>query len=153
MIKLEAQFTDAVLQKIHEDVYRKANKKFKDHLIKVFDRALEIQRAKIRVDGGYDDQTGNLRSSTGYILTYDGEVVYENFKLSPYGTEKKKGLEEGRRIAKEQASNKGGWGVIFVAGMEYASWVEGKGLTVLTTATYRADESIEQAFKEIGDIS
>ncbi len=152
MIQLEAQFTDAGMKKIHDDMLKKANEQFKKHLIKVFDRALEIQRAKMRADGGYDDQTGNLRSSTGYILTYDGDIVYENFKLSPYGTEKEKGLKEGRKLAKEAVNNEG-WGVIFVAGMEYASWVEGRNLTVLTTATYRADESIEQAFKEIGTIS
>lgn len=33
-----------------------------------------------RRSGSYKDQTGNLRSSIGYIIAKDGEVVTENFK-------------------------------------------------------------------------
>ena len=41
-----------------------------------------------RRSGSYKDQTGNLRSSIGYIIAKDGEVVKENFKESDKGTDK-----------------------------------------------------------------
>ena len=41
-----------------------------------------------RRSGSYKDQTGNLRSSIGYIIAKDGEVVTENFKEGDKGTDK-----------------------------------------------------------------
>ena len=53
-----------------------------------------------RRSGSYKDQTGNLRSSIGYIIAKDGEVVTENLKESDKGTDKTTGKYKGRRLAR-----------------------------------------------------
>ena len=64
----------------------------------------------------YKDQTGNLRSSIGYIIARDGNIIQENIE----------GKAEGRAQAKETAEevlreNSKGFVLIVVAGMEYAA--------------------------------
>ena len=48
-----------------------------------------------RQSGSYKDQTGNLRSSVGYVIAKDGEVVKENFVESDKGTDKTTGKYKG----------------------------------------------------------
>ena len=85
-----------------------------------------VNRAREPKTGGnYQDRTGNLRSSVGYIILKDGELVDNNFELSEKGTERKPGLEQGKRFANQiSARFPRGWVLIGVAGMEYAFYVE-----------------------------
>ncbi|MGJ1420444.1 hypothetical protein ACR79T_12525 [Sphingobacterium spiritivorum] len=136
---------DAIYNEQIEEMDRKTLEAFK----RVLTRALEIQRSKIRPEG-YDDQTGQLRSSTGGIIYRDGKVLHEDFELSPYGTDKAPGLKEGREKAFAELRESSGWGITLVAGMEYASWVEtNHGLTVVSEARKEVDKSLDQAFNEI----
>ncbi|MGJ1196287.1 hypothetical protein ACR777_10470 [Sphingobacterium spiritivorum] len=136
---------DAIYNEQIEEMDRKTLEAFK----RVLSRALQIQRAKIRPDG-YNDQTGQLRSSTGGLIYRDGKVLHEDFELSPYGTDKAPGLKEGREKAFAELRETSGWGITLVAGMEYASWVEtNHGLTVVSEARKEVDKSLDQAFNEI----
>ncbi len=136
---------DAIYNEQIEEMDRKTLEAFK----RVLTRALEIQRSKIRPEG-YNDQTGQLRSSTGGIIYRDGKVLHEDFELSPYGTDKAPGLKEGREKAFAELRESSGWGITLVAGMEYASWVEtNHGLTVVSEARKEVDKSLDQAFNEI----
>ncbi|MGJ1423327.1 hypothetical protein ACR79B_05000 [Sphingobacterium spiritivorum] len=136
---------DAIYTEQIEEMDRKTLEAFK----RVLSRALQIQRAKIRPDG-YNDQTGQLRSSTGGLIYRDGKVLHEDFELSPYGTDKAPGLKEGREKAFAELRESSGWGITLVAGMEYASWVETRhGLSVLIDAESEVDKSLDQAFNEI----
>ena len=66
-----------------------------------------------RRSGSYKEQTGNLRSSIGYIIAKDGEVVTENFKEGDKGTDKTTGKYKGRRLAEEVSlSYTGGYGLV-----------------------------------------
>jgi hypothetical protein len=121
-----------------------------EKMIQVGDRAIELVRVKIKNQGGYDNHTGNLRSSTGYIIYKEGKILYRNFKESPEGTDKKTGLETGIKSATSELRTSTGWGIILVSGMEYAGWVEDKGYDVLTGATIGYEEALQQAFNEIG---
>ena len=49
-----------------------------------------------RESGSYQDQTGNLRSSIGYVIVKDGAVLISNFQQTANGTE---GIATGKRIA------------------------------------------------------
>lgn len=76
--------------------------------------------------GGFDDRTGNLRSSIGYCILKDGEVIFGDFKGKS---------TEGISAAKQAVSEvpkKQGFQLIGVAGMEYASAVESKGKNVIS---------------------
>src|SRR5690606_15824926 len=105
---------------------------------------------KMRAGGGYDDDTGQLRSSTGGIIYRDGKVLHEDFKLAPYGTDKQPGLQEGKERAFAEMRESKGWGITLIAGMEYASWVQDKHhLSVLDDAESEISKTLEQAFNEI----
>lgn len=94
----------------------------------------------------YDDQTGNLRSSIGYIVAYDGKIVKEDFNHGggPIGQ------KEGREFAEYQAAlNPTGWALITVAGMEYAAFVEAKDFDVITGSTNDARKDMKIAYQAV----
>jgi len=99
---------------------------------------------------GFNDDTGNLRSSIGFILLYNGQVVFKDFQLSPRGTDKDGGLRKGvayaEKLGKDYSS---GWAIITVAGMEYASWVEALGYDVITGSSLGIEKKLETAFKNV----
>jgi len=91
----------------------------------------------------YQDQTGNLRSSIGYIIAKDGVIIQENVE----------GKAEGRAQAKEIANevlreNTSGFILIGVAGMEYAAAVESKGYDVITGSIPAAKALLKKKIKE-----
>lgn len=78
--------------------------------------------------GFYQDQTGNLRSSLGYAIYYNGALV----TLKVDG-DMPTGLETGQNVIETVAQNyPTGYVLIVVAGMSYAIHVESKGYNVLT---------------------
>lgn len=99
---------------------------------------------------GFNDDTGNLRSSIGFILMYDGELVYQDFQLSAGGTDKSTGLALGTAYAEKLGQDyKTGWAIITVAGMEYASWVEALGYDVISGSTLGAQKRLSIAFQNV----
>lgn len=100
--------------------------------------------------GSYKDQTGNLRSSVGYVIAKDGEVIKENFKESNKGTDKTTGKYKGHRLAEEiSLSYTGGYVLVGVAGMEYAAAVEAKGYDVVTGANAQCEKYLRDTLKSI----
>ena len=71
------------------------------------------------------NQTGNLRSSVGYVVVAHGEIVKTSgFETVLSGSEgSKTGKELAVRLAKNYSS---GYVLIVVAGMHYAEYVEAK---------------------------
>ena len=103
-----------------------------------------------RRSGSYKDQTGNLRSSIGYIIAKDGEVVKENFKESDKGTDKTTGKYKGRRLAEEVSlSHTGGYILVGVAGMEYSAAVEAKGYEVISGANTQCEKYLRDTLKSV----
>lgn len=91
----------------------------------------------------YQDQTGNLRSSIGYIIARDGVIIQENIE----------GKAEGRAKAKEVTNevlreNPKGFILIVVAGMEYAAAVEAKGYDVITGSIPAVKALLKKKIKE-----
>lgn len=91
--------------------------------------------------GTYTDQTGNLRSSVGYVLAYRGKVKGKSkFETVMTGTEgRAKGEEYALKLSRE---NPNGWVLVLVAGMEYASHVQLMGKDVLASAELLADRLV-----------
>lgn len=78
--------------------------------------------------GDYTDQTAHLRSSIGYFILRDGEVVAENLS----GTSK--GVSAARAVlTKVGKVGKEGYSIVGVAGMEYASHLESMGYNVISS--------------------
>lgn len=98
-----------------------------------------------RNSGGFDDQTGNLRSSIGYAIYKNGE------RKKKGGFKQVKNGNDGEKIAKSVVEEYGdnvasalGWTLVIVAGMNYATYVEAKGHNVLRLTDYELKSKIAE---------
>ena len=99
---------------------------------------------KARNSRTYQDQTGNLRSSIGYAILFNGDVKKSDITGSDDGvTEAWNAVDEFR-----VKYNKGFVLVIF-AGMDYAAAVESKGYDVITNSA-PTKEGLRDDLKEFG---
>lgn len=146
--KLTPMFTQADINREVTSFLDRVHRITQNELMQIGLQFVRDARLKSKSQGGFDDQTGNLRSSIGFILTYDGQIAFEDFEPSDKGTDKMTGLGLGRELA-TSLTNAKGWGIITVAGMEYASWVEAKGYDVITGSTLGAKGKLEVAFKNV----
>lgn len=150
MVRLVLDMTPAEITALVEKQVEEIDNQTLGQFKRVLARALKIQRAKVRATGGYNDDTGQLRSSVGGIIYKDGKILHEDFELAPYGTNKEPGLKEGRSKALAELRESSGWGITIVAGKEYASWVQTRhGLSVLRDASKELYKTLDQAFNEI----
>ena len=102
-----------------------------------------------RLTNSYKDQTGNLRSSIGYIVSVDGEIVQmSSFDVVKEGGEGAKG---GKAYAIQLVRDfPKGIVLIVVAGMNYASYVSAKGYDVLDSSELLADKLVPQMLGKLG---
>lgn len=120
--------------KAHMD---KAKQGFEESLLDEFRRTGEQFIADARSIRTYQDQTGNLRSSIGYALFKDGQMLEQTF---PGGDV----TGSGGTLAKWVANSyKRGYLLVVVAGMFYAQYVEAKSYDVLTGSSYAAETNIK----------
>jgi hypothetical protein len=101
-----------------------------------------------RIGGSYRDQTGNLRSSVGYVIVKDGSVIHtSSFEVERQGGQ---GSTEGKQFAERKARQYGkGIVLIVVAGMNYAAYVSATGRDVLDSAELTADRLIPQLMQQL----
>lgn len=95
--------------------------------------------AEARSANSYQDQTGNLRSSTGYAILKDGKVLSGSSFL-PVKITATDGGKKGKELIKDLASKYSqGYVLLVVAGMDYAVYVEAMGLNVLSSSKLLAE--------------
>jgi hypothetical protein len=136
------------------DITKRVDKFQKERIKKCFEvlSYIGIESVKFaKKYHGYQDQTGNLTSSIGYAIIYDGEIkstygggTAEVVKDLTGKTKKVKSTVEGRhgavKIVTELAHRyPKGMILVIVAGMEYAAAVESKGYDVITGSSLFAD--------------
>lgn len=99
-----------------------------------------------RTSRRYLDQTGNLTSSIGYVILRRGSIVNKaGFDKTKEGDE---GVRQGESLATSLAKDyPHDFALIVVAGMDYAAYVEAKGLGGMTAAELQSKASIEQFVK------
>lgn len=101
-----------------------------------------------RLNGNYIDQTGNLRSSTGYMVLKDGVVQHTSsfaqVKDGELGT--KRGADFLMEITSSYAK---GYVLIVVAGMNYAAYVAANK-NVLSSSELLAGELVPKMLKKLG---
>lgn len=133
------------------DIFRKHQQRCYEAVVRTLMYCGEQIVNKVR-DGSkpksYKDQTGNLRSSTGYILTYDGKVISKSSFASVQNGSN--GSKEGEDFAKRLADQHDkGFALIVVAGMEYAVYVEDRGYDVLMSGELLANDIIPRMLKQL----
>lgn len=93
----------------------------------------------------YQDQTGNLTSSIGYVIAEDGKIIFESFEGAK-DAGKRAGIQFARDIVKNYPNDVV---LIFVAGMKYASYVANRGYDVIDSAEILARKLTPKMFKQI----
>lgn len=129
-----------------------------ERLSKVGEKAVAMQRGSHI----YKDQTGNLTSSIGYVVLDAGKVYrssgFSSVQVQPdplhgiTGGDGKAGTKAGKDLIKLVAQKYAtdDIALVIVAGMEYAEYVEAKGLNVIDTANmYVLGNATEQVKKTI----
>lgn len=100
--------------------------------------------------GGYDDQTGNLRSSIGYRIYKDGDISVDGGFKSVGGVQ---GVSAAREaLDKYELAHPisvEGWTLVIVAGMSYARYVEAKGFNVLHLTKIEMLKKIAELKKDL----
>ena len=98
----------------------------------------------------YKDQTGNLRSSIGYVILKDGAIIKRDFELSEQGSDRTSGFDNGNSFADSLSHNyPTGYALIVVAGMNYAELVEAKGRNVLSSAESFAKMELPSMMRQL----
>lgn len=142
---IKANFTIANIEKIFNEKLKNIEKAIIAALKRLGEECIEVARNQ----GNYIDQTGNLRSSIGYILLVNGVIVIEDFK-SASKDQDKKGVQTGKSFAEEMAKNyPNDYVLIVVAGMNYAAAVESKSRDVLTSSEIYAKQRLPQMLKSL----
>lgn len=102
-----------------------------------------------RSTNSYKDQTGNLRSSVGYVIARDGTIIQaSDFKTVKQGRE---GSKDGAAFARQLVSEfPQGFVLIVVAGMNYAAYVSAKGYDVLDSAELLAEQLVPKMMTQLG---
>jgi len=107
-----------------------------------------VKHAKlVPPDVGFTDQTGNLRSSIGYMVFKNGIAIHEGYSQTKEGSE---GTRAGQRLAKKVGSKYSkGLVLVVTAGMNYAVHVESKGHDVLTSAESLARQELPKMIEKM----
>lgn len=96
---------------------------------------------------GFTDQTGNLRSSIGYVVFKNGTPVFESYTQVKDGAE---GAQRGKALALAKGSKyTEGIALVVTAGMNYAVHLESKGRDVLTSAESLAKKELPRMVDEL----
>lgn len=135
---------------IKAEVVNMAKERAKQVCENVLNYVCEEAVTEARDRGSYTDQTGNLRSSIGYVIT-DGKNVVNTGEQKQYknGTE---GLSKSKKLLEEYAErHSGDVCAHVVAGMDYADYVERiHGKTVLSPARVYIDSVLPKRLEQSG---
>ncbi len=97
-------------------------------------------------DQGFQDQTGNLRSSIGYMVFVDGVAIHSFYNQVKEGST---GVKAGEALAKKIGQDQRGVCLVVTAGMNYALYLEAKGRDVLTGAEHVAERELPRMLEKL----
>lgn len=134
------------------DIEKALRQKLADELNAMVNDLYEIGLSAvntIRQNHAYKDQTGNLTSSVGCAVVVEGEIMQiSGFEaIKPTGEQ---GAQDGRSYVQSLASQfPQGITLIVVAGMNYAAYVERKGIGGMTGGELFAKQAVEDLLLEM----
>lgn len=123
-----------------------------ERLQRVGEKCLVYARAAHPND--WEDQTGNLRSSVGYMVFVDGVAVHKSpfeqvsARVTRNGV-KYDGGKQGENLCRKIGAEHDGVCLVMVAGMNYAVYVESKGRDVLTGAEHMAQDELPKELAQL----
>lgn len=145
---LRPKFTNADIDAYVMEQYQEAEKKLIEVMQFVGEGFIKEARSMTKQMGSFGDRTGNLRSSIGYVIAKDGNVLEETVYVSDKGTDRRTGVKTGERFMDEISKGEG-LNLYGVAGMEYAEAVESRGYNVISVQTDMALVELKQILSEL----
>lgn len=143
---ITANFNKGSIDQIFRAFLAEVERQIIESLCRVGEEAVKLAKL-IPPERGFNDQTGNLRSSIGYVVCRDGKPVNVAFEAVKGGHV---GVHEGQRLALEVGGRyTEGYTLVVVAGMNYAVHVESKGRDVLTSAEKFAEKEIAKKLADL----
>lgn len=139
-------------QNMSQDIEDALRKKLADELNAMVYRLYEVGLSAvntIRQNHAYKDQTGNLTSSVGCAVVVEGEIMQiSGFEaIKPTGAQ---GSQDGKAYIQSLASQfPTGITLIVVAGMNYAAYVERRGIGGMTGGELFARQAVEDLLLEL----
>lgn len=118
-------FENETILRMSNEYKRKAVK----HLMVLGEELVKYAREDRSVARHYTDRTGNLRSSIGYVVVQDGRIAFSAFNGA---TDEGKTAGRNYAIDVAQSLSNDKTYLVWVAGMEYATYVEANGYDVIT---------------------
>ena len=145
MAGLRPLWTDRELARWMSRFEDKAEKKFIELLKYAGEHFVKLARES----GKYNDITGNLRSSIGYVIAKDGRIFQDDFKKASKGTDRQKGVTKAMVLARMIAkTHNRGYVLIGVAGMDYAVYVENlETKDVISSSAVSTERFLRDAIK------
>jgi len=127
--------------------------KVEEKILKILQRGGEMFIREARLHGKYNDITGNLRSSIGYVIVKDGRPIAGKIQEAKSGSDRRTGVATGERLLKQLAGeHTKGWVLIGVAGMDYAVYVENlDGKDVITGSAKETEQFLRTTIKKVVD--
>lgn len=124
-------------------------------LAKIGEEAVNQARLTAQKQMDWTDQSGNLRSSVGYAIYEDGNlVILSDFEQvqGPKGNNGE-GSATGEALARQLGSEfPTGIVLVVVAGMKYASYVADKGYDVLASSEILAGQLVSDLVRNFDKI-
>lgn len=101
---------------------------------------------EVSPEQGFHDQTGNLRSSIGYMVFADGVAVHSMYEQVKEGAT---GVKAGEMLANKVGKGTKGVCLVVTAGMNYALYVESKGHDVIASAEQLAKRELPRMLERL----
>lgn len=151
---IKPQFTKNDIRKRLDAFLEEVEKAEIEALAKLGEECVTHAR-EIPAEVGFKDQTGNLRSSMGYVIFKDGVAIHTWYEKVPPKKPKEgvvyDGMERGKHLAEQVGSVTKGIVLVVTAGMNYATYVEAKGRDVLASAELLAQRKLPQILSDFID--
>jgi len=143
---IEAKFTRSDVKKAYDNFVDGIKRQQINRLQMLGEMCVNHAR-NVPMEQGFQDQTGNLRSSIGYMVFVDGVAVHSMFEQRKEGAQ---GVKAGEALAQRVGErNPQGVCLVVTAGMNYALYVESKGRDVITTAEHLAQRELPRMLEKL----
>lgn len=146
---IRPRYTKVDVKEFVEEFYKETEAKLIEMLEYVGEGFVEQARKMSKMEGGFGDVTGNLRSSLGYFIVKDGKIIKENVRISNKGSDRHSGLSQAK-VYIQGIMESDGLRIYGIAGMEYASEVEARGLNVISVQADLAIIELRGLLSQVG---
>ena len=144
---IEAQFTKEDVQERFDAFLGQIQEKQINALLYLGEKCVAHARS-IPKEQGFEDQTGNLRSSIGYAVFVDGVAIHSFYNEVNGGAI---GAKAGQELSVKIGERTNGVCLVVTAGMNYALYVESRGRDVIASAEQLAERELPRMLEKLVD--